>query len=105
MNLLQRHGLMRGTKHCVIRRTLIRLAMAASCLLIGLASADYLIATPQPMHLQLIQSQRNTRECLDVLEGKVQMVDRPNGERYGRQAVVTWNVYEEVKKLVQTSEK
>ena len=60
----------------------------ASCLILSGALAtsvltDWgLIATA----LQSFQAQRNTRECLDVLEGNVRMIDPDNGEV----AEVTW---------------
>jgi len=81
MNLIRRKlTLFRGTQHCPTHR--LKRICVALCLILSGALAtsvltDWVIIAAA---LQSFQAQRNTRECIDVLNGNVRMLDPDNGE-------------------------
>ena len=80
MNLFRRRMLLRGTQHCPTRR-LKNACTTASLILLG-ALATFVLTDWSLIVAarQTLQEQRNTRECLDVLEGNVRMIDPDTGE-------------------------
>ena len=71
---------MRGTTHCPIRKAAKVCTTASSILTIVIATLILANTGVVAAVEQTFKAQRNTRECLDVLGGKVRMIDPDNEE-------------------------
>lgn len=93
MNLIKRHSLLIGTRHCPMN-VWMKLA-AYACAALTVTVGTVMLIQPTDTELKLSLAKRQIAELENILNGKLQMIDVEG--RYARVATVKWQTVELVK--------